>query len=89
MAAKFEVVTHMNSPRMGYKFKAVAPQVGFTHHSSIAPRFDGDVRAFWVDFATGDGLQEAFDALGRVDVVINTAAISAPLQCQKNPEAAR
>jgi len=47
------------------------------------------VRDFWVDFATGSGLQEVFDKMGAVDVVINTAAISSPAACEKNPAAAR
>ena len=47
------------------------------------------MRDFWVDFATGSGLQEVFDKMGAVDVVINTAAISSPAACEKNPAAAR
>ena len=65
-------------------------QVGFTHHTSIAPTFKGDVIPFWVDLtAPGDGLQQIIDALGRVDVVINTAALSSPAACQRNLDAAR
>lgn len=68
-------------------------QVGYTHHTSVAPRFAGDVRSFWADLgASGGGsggLQEAFDSLGRVDVVINTAALSAPAACHRDPDAAR
>ena len=67
-------------------------QVGYTHHTSIAPRFAGDVRSFWADLGApgaGGGLQDAFDALGRVDVVINTAALSAPAACHRDPDAAR
>ena len=65
-------------------------QVGFTHHTSIAPPFAGDVRGYWVDLtAPGEGLQEVFESLGRVDVVINTAALSAPAACHRDPDAAR
>ena len=39
-----------------------------------------------VDLATGEGLQEAFDTLGQVDVVVNCAAISSPAACEKHPE---
>ena len=42
-----------------------------------------------VDVATGEGLRDAFDALGVVDVILNCAALSSPGQCQAQPQAAR
>ena len=41
------------------------------------------------DLSTGEGLQEAFDVMGPVDVVINCAAISSPSACEKHPMQAR
>lgn len=64
-------------------------KVGIVHHSTAAPDIKGDVHHFWADLATGEGLQEAFDTLGPVDVVVNCAAISSPAACERHPEHAR
>ena len=42
-----------------------------------------------VDLATGQGLQDVFEAMGVVEVVLNCAAQSSPGQCEQHPEAAR
>ena len=42
-----------------------------------------------VDLMSGEGLPEAFQALGPVHAVINCAALSQPAVCEKQPEAAR
>ena len=59
------------------------------HHSTKAPNIQGDVHHFWADLSTGEGLQEAFDTLGAVDVAINCAAISSPAACERQPEQCR
>lgn len=64
-------------------------KVGILHHSTAAPDIKGDVHHFYADLATGEGLQDAFDTLGPVDVVVNCAAISSPAACEKHPEQAR
>jgi dTDP-4-dehydrorhamnose reductase len=42
-----------------------------------------------VDMKTGEGFEDAFDRLGKVDVVINCAAVSSPAACELAPIAAR
>ena len=42
-----------------------------------------------LDLPTGEGMQQCFDHLGPVDVVINCAAISSPAACEKEVENAR
>ena len=64
-------------------------RVGFTHNSTAQPKFAGDVRGFWVDLATGEGLAECFQALGPLDAVLNCAAISQPVACERDPERTR
>lgn len=41
------------------------------------------------DLSTGEGLQEALETLGPVDIVVNCAAISSPAACEKHPVHAR
>lgn len=64
-------------------------RVGFTHNSTAQPSFQGDVRGFWVDLATGEGLEECFQALGPLEAVLNCAAISQPVACERDPERTR
>ncbi|KAL3155375.1 hypothetical protein ABBQ38_010936 [Trebouxia sp. C0009 RCD-2024] len=64
-------------------------RVGFTHHSTSPPDFGGSEQAFWLDLPTGEGMQQCFDHLGPVDVVINCAAISSPAACEKEEQTAR
>ncbi|KAK9806933.1 hypothetical protein WJX72_007947 [[Myrmecia] bisecta] len=64
-------------------------RVGFTYHSTEVPVFKGAVKSFWVNMATGEGLQESLDELGPVDCVINCAALAAVLACEKDADAAR
>lgn len=64
--------------------------MAFTHHSPKAPTtFQPNVQPFWVDMKTGEGFEDAFDRLGKVDVVINCAAVSSPAACELAPIAAR
>lgn len=42
-----------------------------------------------LDLPTGEGMQQCFDHLGPVDVVINCAAISSPAACEKEVQTAR
>ena len=45
--------------------------------------------ALQLDLPTGEGMQQCFDHLGPVDVVINCAAISSPAACEKEVQTAR
>ena len=42
-----------------------------------------------LDLPTGEGMQQCFEHLGPVDIVINCAAISSPAACEKEEQAAR
>jgi dTDP-4-dehydrorhamnose reductase len=42
-----------------------------------------------VDLATGEGLERCLSSLMPLTTVINTAAISSPGACEKDPQAAR
>ena len=61
-------------------------KVGYTHHSTqrIAA-FSGRAQGYWVDLASGEGLQRCFHELGQVDAVINCAAVSQPALCERDP----
>ncbi|PSC74470.1 60S ribosomal L18-3 [Micractinium conductrix] len=66
---------------------AAGRKVGCTYRTGAAPTFPGDVAAFRVDLASGEGLQACFDALGPLAAVVNCAAEAAPAACEANPEA--
>lgn len=51
--------------------------------------FDSLWPVMQLDLPTGEGMQQCFDHLGPVDVVINCAAISSPAACEKEEETAR
>ena len=42
-----------------------------------------------LDLPSGEGMQQCFNQLGPVDVVINCAAISSPAACEKEVDTAR
>ncbi|EIE18739.1 methionine adenosyltransferase regulatory beta subunit-related [Coccomyxa subellipsoidea C-169] len=64
-------------------------QVAFTHHSTAAPILRGDVTAYWVDLVSGEGLEQCISSLPSLSAIINTAAISSPGACEKDPDTAR
>lgn len=66
-------------------------RIGYTFLSHEAPSFSfgANARGFRVDLSTGDGLEEVFQALGPVDAVINTAALSQPAMCEQDYAYAR
>ncbi|KAI8468007.1 MAG: methionine adenosyltransferase regulatory beta subunit-related [Monoraphidium minutum] len=60
-------------------------RIGYTFLSNDVPAGTfGGACGFRVDLATGEGLDEALEALGPVDVVVNTAAISQPALCERD-----
>ncbi|KAI7843840.1 hypothetical protein COHA_002393 [Chlorella ohadii] len=63
-------------------------QVGATYWSGQEPKFDGNVKVFKVDLASGEGLQSCLDALGPLTAVINCAAQAAPAACEGDGETA-
>ncbi|KIY95787.1 dTDP-4-dehydrorhamnose reductase [Monoraphidium neglectum] len=70
---------HEGGYRIGYSFLT----------NDVPPGTFGDAHGCRVDLATGEGLDSAFEALGPVDVVVNTAAISQPALCEKDYARAR
>ncbi|CAD7697469.1 unnamed protein product [Ostreobium quekettii] len=66
-------------------------KVGYTYNSHLAEALnvlDG-VKAFKVDMATGEGLQECLSSFGDLACIVNCAAISKPGECEEDPERAR
>ncbi|CAA6655639.1 unnamed protein product [Spirodela intermedia] len=63
--------------------------LAYTHHRPAPPREMTDalapVLAFRVDLETGQGFDSISETFGQPHVVINCAALSVPLQCEKNP----
>jgi dTDP-4-dehydrorhamnose reductase len=59
----------------------------YTHHSTKAPTFKGDVREVWVDLSTGEGLRECCSAASPA-VIVNCAAMSQPAACERDPDRA-
>ncbi len=66
---------------------AAGHTVSYTHCSGALPH-GAPGAPFRVDFASGDGLDACLSACGPLDAVINTAAISQPGACARDPGAA-
>lgn len=64
-------------------------RIGFTYLGHEVKTFGSNARGFRVDLSTGDGLDNVLQALGPVDVVINTAALSQPAMCEQDYQYAR
>ena len=63
-------------------------EVWWTYSSALSEHTSGG-RAFRVDLATGEGLEECLAACSPLAVVINTAALSQPAVCERDEAAAR
>jgi len=87
---QFVVASLATAPLSGGGSGGEPVAVAYTY--ARAPLADGvfppSVRAFRVDLATGEGLDEVFAAAGPFGAVVNCAALSQPVACEKDPAAA-